>query len=69
MDIALLVQRCKRVETLVSVRGRVVSEHTLDHSLDPEPFNDGETNSQVATLRLSIEFSKLRKSIFGPSKP
>ena len=44
MDIALLVQRCKRVETLVGVRERVAheaSEYTLENNLDPEPSNDG----------------------------
>ena len=68
MSIALLVQRCKRFETLVSVRGRVASEHTLDHNLDPEPSNDGETNSRVETLRLSIEFSRLEKIYFWTFK-
>jgi hypothetical protein len=72
VNIALLVQRGKQFGTLVSVRERVAhetSEYTLDTRLDPESPNDGETNSQVETLRLSIENLKLgRKSIFGLSK-
>jgi hypothetical protein len=72
VNIALLVQRGKQFGTLVSVRERVAhetSEYTLDTKLDPESPNDGDTNSQVETLRLSIETLGLgRKSIFGLSK-
>jgi hypothetical protein len=65
VNIALLVQRCTR---LVSVCERVAhetSEYTLDN-LDPEPSDDGETNSQVETLRLSIGFLRIENLFSDP---